>query len=268
MEGPSFQRSATPVPSPMRARQRPRPPDPRPLFDNVSFGVAARASVKGEGSRSGGDFTDVVVLPDGRWLVIVGDIEGKGAVVARDAEWAKDLLHTAGTDGDWPHQMVSLLNAARHPSDADVDAPACAVSVLSLRAHKDGFAGRACSAGNPLPLIIKADGHIQTVGGPGMAAGWFADSSWTDWTFTLHAGDTLIAFTDGLTDARSDDFLFGEGPLQAEIRNLAQRFAGDAPHIAKALVDSACSFGQLSTKHDDIAVAVLAVAPAARAEQR
>lgn len=229
-----------------------------PAPDGASFGVAARAT--GPTGDVTGDFSDVVELADGRWLLVVGDIEGKGEAAAPAAVRSQRLLHDVGIGGSWPHQLVARLNRAPRrwgPNDAD---RSLAVCVLSIRACPGGFAGRVCNAGSPLPFVVGDDGTLRSLGGPGQAVGYFPDTTWNDWAFRLVPGDTLIAFTDGLTDARSRNRLFGEGRLDAAARALAARHPGDGPRIAQELIAEACRFVGPSEPQDDIVVVVLAVA--------
>ena len=71
------------------------------------------------------------------------------------------------------------------------------------------------SAGHPLPLLLGADGQVNRVGSHGQAIGIVELPELTDATFAPSPGDTIVLFTDGVTDARGRGETFGENRLRA-----------------------------------------------------
>ena len=71
------------------------------------------------------------------------------------------------------------------------------------------------SAGHPLPLLLRADGAVEAVGGPGTLVGVVPDPDLADASAYLRDGDALVFYTDGVTEARGgdDNGILGEGRL-------------------------------------------------------
>lgn len=232
-------------------------PHELPKVQGASLGVASFAA--GGAGDLGGDFCDTTSLGDERWLFAVGDMEGKGPAAALAAAESRRILHASAESGAAPHQIVALLNGVLADADRPEATRPCAVCVVSVRACPGGFAGRVCSGGSPLPLIVRASGSLDTVGGPGLVAGYFPEDTWNDWAFDLGPGDTLIIFTDGLPDSRSRQRFFGHRRLETAARRLAGRHAGDGQAIAAGLVAAARRFALPLPPPDDMLVLALSI---------
>lgn len=230
-----------------------------PTLRDASIGLSSRAA---DGRWStGGDFCTLSEQPGRGLLLAVGDIEGKGQPAAPAAARTKRALAAASMGGQWPHTLVAGLNALAASWDPDSQSRSCAVCVMTIRAFPGGFAGLVCNAGSPLPVVVSIDGDIRPLGPPGLATGYLPEHTWNDRAFTLVPGDTLIVATDGLTDARSRNRLFGEGRFEATARAVTARHAGDGPRISRELLQAACRFTEPSPPRDDMLVLVLALRP-------
>lgn len=237
------------------------PLHPLPTIRGASLGVASFAT--GGGGDLGGDFCNTTSLGDERWLFAVGDMEGKGPAAALAAEESRRVLHASAESGAPPHEIIALLNGVLAHRDRPAATRPCAVCVVSVRACPGGFAGRVCNGGSPLPVIVRADGSLDPLGGPGLVAGYFPEDTWNDWAFDLGPGDTLIIFTDGLPDSRSRRRFFGHRRLESAARKLAARHPGDGPAIAAGLVGEARRFSHPRQPPDDMLVLALSIPRAA-----
>ena len=63
---------------------------------------------------------------------------------------------------------------------------------------------RYANAGHPAPLLLKADGTTELLNGNGLLLGVMKDAEYEDFQTTIDAGDTLVAFSDGITEARNE----------------------------------------------------------------
>jgi len=230
---------------------------PLPLVHGASLGVASFAT--GGSGGLGGDFCNASALADERWLFAVGDMEGKGPAAVFAAAESRRILHEAAESGAAPHEIIALLNGVLANTDRGEGSRPCAVCVVSLRTCPGGFAGRVCNGGSPLPVVVRANGELDPLGGPGLVAGYFPEDRWNDWAFDLVAGDTLIIFTDGLPDARSRRRFFGHHRLESAARKLAGRHIGDGPAIAAGLVAAARRFAHPRLPPDDMLVLALSI---------
>jgi serine phosphatase RsbU (regulator of sigma subunit) len=110
-------------------------------------------------------------------------------------------------------------------------------------------------AGHPSPIVIRAAGGAEFAGEPGMLLGVDTGLDVHETGLHLEPGDTLLVYTDGLTEAQAPARLLEPDELLAIAGSLAGRSAGD---IADALVESALSADVPG--RDDIALLVLRAA--------
>ncbi|MGZ6645525.1 MAG: SpoIIE family protein phosphatase, partial [Solirubrobacteraceae bacterium] len=157
----------------------------------------------------GGDFFDVVELDEG-FLAVVGDVTGKGVQAAALTALARYTLATAARFDPSPAAVVSLLNDVLvHRPDISLLTVACAHVVTA-----DGGARlRLTSAGHPLPVLSRPGQVPTTIGPPGLLLGMTGAARWEQSEIELHPGDTLLFYTDGVTDTPSGGERFGEERL-------------------------------------------------------
>ncbi len=134
----------------------------------------------------------------------------------------------------------------------------CTVACVRLE-PEDGSPGVGADvsrAGHPPPLIVRADGSVEEVGCSGRVLGVFPDAELRDTALRLMPGETLVLYTDGVTEARSPDGkFFGEGRLRDLLRSCAGFDAGAFAGSIKGVV---LEF-QEGSPRDDLAILVLRV---------
>jgi serine phosphatase RsbU (regulator of sigma subunit) len=157
----------------------------------------------------GGDFFDVVELDEG-FLAVVGDVTGKGVQAAALTALARHTLATAARFDPSPAKVVSLLNDVLvHRPDISLLTVACAHVVPT----EAGARLRLTSAGHPLPVLSRPGQAPTTIGPPGLLLGITGTARWEHSEIELHPGDTLLFYTDGVTDTPSGGERFGEERL-------------------------------------------------------
>ena len=159
------------------------------------------------------DFFDVVELDEG-FLAVVGDVTGKGVQAAALTALARYTLATAARFDPSPAAVVSLLNDVLvHRSDISLLTVACEHVVPSA----SGARLRLTSAGHPLPVLARAGRAPATVGPPGLLLGITGSARWEETEIELAPGDTLLFYTDGITDTPSGGERFGDERLLAAL---------------------------------------------------
>ncbi|WP_083958511.1 PP2C family protein-serine/threonine phosphatase [Herbidospora mongoliensis] len=210
-----------------------------------------------------GDFYDLFQISRDRWAFFLGDVCGKGAGAASVTSLIRYTLRAAAAyDGD-PLSMLTTLNTALFREYRSEDPRYCTVIVGVLTPDGDGFTVALASGGHPPALLLGADGEVafrQTRGG--MLVGMLADAVFTTTSVRLGPGDTLLLYTDGLTEAHAPasgtgDGRYGEEALHAFATGLGPTTAEGA---ITALAEVLRGFGDGLT--DDAAVLALSV-PAA-----
>lgn len=129
---------------------------------------------------------------------------GKGADTAAVTSLIRYTLRAAAVYDPDPATVLSTLNAALNKEYERDGGRFCTVIFGLLTPDGGGFTLTLASGGHPAPLLMRADGaagYPSISGGPFI--GVFADTGFTASTIRLEPGDTLLLYTDGLTDART-----------------------------------------------------------------
>ncbi|MDO4798682.1 MAG: SpoIIE family protein phosphatase [Coriobacteriales bacterium] len=216
-------------------------------------GVSAQScfSSATEAALVGGDFYDLIRLPQQHACVIMGDVSGKGVEAASVSSAVKTALGAYSWEGLRPARMVSLLNEfllgfARLETFATMF-----VGMIDLNARSLVY----CSAGHPPALLVRAaSGELVTLSEQSGVVGAFSGMAYRDGEVTLEAGDMLLLYTDGVTEARNPDgAFFGEDGLREVVsREVAAGFDGLCDRVLQDVRD----FVQ-HTPDDDVALLCL-----------
>jgi GAF domain-containing protein len=183
---------------------------PESLPHSDAFEVHAVYEPAGELNEVGGDFYDVLDC-DGHWLVAVGDVCGKGADAAGLTALARHTLRAAGISGQTPAQMLGTLHQAllRRPQRIEP----CTACVVLVRPDDGRARLTVALAGHYPPLLVGADGEAAPVGRAGTLLGAVDPIEVHEVDGELHAGETLLLYTDGVIDAGRPYRALGERGL-------------------------------------------------------
>jgi phosphoserine phosphatase RsbU/P len=212
--------------------------------------VAARYVAGGTGAEVLGDFYDVFPSVRGNWGVVVGDVCGKGAPAAKSTALARYTLRAEAHRQTSPSLILAALNQAL--LDWITDDPRFLTAIYAtVRPTLGGAVVQLSSAGHPLALIRRRDGRVETFGRPGTLLGLLPDPELHDAHRLLRAGDCLIMFTDGVTEARSriDRALYGDDRLRDVIAGLDEE---SADQIADAIQHAVLAFSGADISDDTV----------------
>ena len=234
---------------------------PRRLPDIEWCEVGARYRAAGEG-EVGGDFYDVFDTNDGAWFAAIGDVQGKGPEAAAITGLARYTIRTAASSERNPSRILRTLNHAMLKEGTDRFATVALARIQLV----NGTAMLAVSCGgHPLPYVIRASGAVETAECAGNLLGVFPEPELQDFMGELAPGDTVVFYTDGVTEEHAGDVVFGEQRLLPLLRECAGL---DADTIAGRIERAVVEFGPQDPK-DDMAILVLRFMPdrVARAAQ-
>ena len=189
--------------------------------------VAARYVAGGTGAEVLGDFYDIFPSVRGSWGMVVGDVCGKGAPAAKSTTLARYTLRAEAHRHRRPSLILAALNQAL--LDWPTDDPRFLTAIYATaRPTLAGASVQISSAGHPLALVRRAGGRVQTFGRPGTLLGLLPDPELWDSRTSLRRGDSLVLFTDGVTEARSqiDRNLYGYDRLHDVVAGLATCLRG------------------------------------------
>jgi serine phosphatase RsbU (regulator of sigma subunit) len=218
--------------------------------------VAARYRAGGTGAEVLGDFYDVFPSVGGSWGLVVGDVCGSGIAAAKSTAFARYTLRGEALRQARPSLILAGLNQAMLDWAAD-DPRFLTAIYATVRPRLSTTSVRISSAGHPLALIRRSDGRVETAGRPGTLLGLFPDLDLHDTRLQLRAGDAMILYTDGVTEARShiNRELYGDQRLTELLAGPANLSAGQ---IAAAIIKATRTFSG-GAVNDDTAVLVLKV---------
>ena len=194
-----------------------RPPG-LPVVPGVEIATSFRAAA--EHLEIGGDFYDVHG-DAGSWLVVLGDVCGKGVDAAVLNSRARQSIRTAARYDRSPGRILSTLNDVLYDDASDK----FVTVVCALVSPRDdgSVLVQVAVAGHPAPLVVRADGEVEQPAVNGRLAGVIRhDDPYEEVGFELLPGDAMVLFSDGIYEAKGPRGLYGMDRL----RKVLARYAG------------------------------------------
>lgn len=191
--------------------------------------VACFFQISSQNDELGGDFYDLHG-PDDDLVVLLGDVAGTGVEAVLHAKRIRNAVRTSALIERDPAWILGVVNSVLS-SDAEIDSELLATAVCArLTMVGDELHVRAAVAGHPPALVLRSGGGIEVVPGTGPALGLLETATYAETSVVLRDRDTLVLYTDGVTEARGHEDRFGYQRLLAVLEQL-----GGAP--ASAVVD-------------------------------
>jgi sigma-B regulation protein RsbU (phosphoserine phosphatase) len=197
----------------------------------------------------GGDFYDMIEMPDGSFGFLVGDVAGKGPAAALLTSKILGIFSAFAATNEDPAETMSQLNKVltRRAIDARY-----ATSMYGKLAASGEVVY--CSAGHNPALVFGVDG-LRRLEADGMPVGLFDFAPYSSSKLTLRAGDTMVLYSDGVTEAQSvDGSEFGEGRLVDVIKEQQGKPAGE---VLKQVIDAVTAFAHGAEQYDDVTALVI-----------
>jgi serine phosphatase RsbU (regulator of sigma subunit) len=217
--------------------------------------LAARSVPSARGGGVGGDFYDVHPAGEGRSAFVLGDVSGKGVHAAVVTSMARYTVRTLSAQGWRPREVLRQLNRALlEPDELERFCTVVYGHALPVVEGAGGVRLVLTLGGHPPPLVRRRDRSVGSVGIPGTVLGLLPEVDVHEVTVDLAAGDVLLAYTDGITEARNADGEFGEERLAGVLAGVdaAGRLADDVAEAVLAAVEA------FASERDDVALLVLA----------
>jgi serine phosphatase RsbU (regulator of sigma subunit) len=221
---------------------------PPPLPHLPGYSLAAMYRPAGAENEVGGDFYDAFRVTGG-WMLVIGDVTGRGAQAASITALARYTLRTAAVLTNNPLVALATLNRALL---ARRGGALCSVAALAL-SDDPRQPVRIAIAGHPPPLLIDGE-RVEEVVDSDPVLGAFPDAEWRIGQCSLEPGQQLVMITDGITEAVGEDGRFGEQRLRAQLAS-----AGNPADAVRRLEGALHSFTSGALEDD---AAILAIARA------
>ena len=225
--------------------QRSLLPDAVPAIPGWEIATMYRAASGSDEVEVGGDFYDFFETPMG-WLVLLGDVTGRGVEAASMTSLVRHGARFLAKHDLSPGGILTQLDEALR------EQPGLSLcSAVCIRLEGDRFV--MSSAGHPAPLMVRDDGRVRELGGAGPLLGGWEGSAWEDRIVHVAPGETLLMYTDGVTDTRGDAERFGTRRL----RRVLADHAGATPRELLAELESALDAFQAGGHSDDTGAVAL-----------
>ena len=222
---------------------------PGKLPEVVNFEFAARFE---PASSVGGDFFDVMMLPDGKVGVLLADVSDKGAHAALFMAVTRTLFRTEARR----HSGAVAVLQAVHDGLLDVSTIDMFVTALYGILDPETRLFRYGRAGQDEPLWVTSSGETSFLGGKGRFLGlWPGEPVDEERLIEFRPGDCLVIYSDGVTDmADPSGKEFGPKRLESVVRHLRSR---SAEEIAEGLFESVQDHRKSAESFDDVTFVVV-----------
>lgn len=181
-----------------------------PGYDASGFYVPS-----GPDAHIGGDYYDVFTMPDGRTVIAIGDVCGKGVVAATKTSAIKYTLRGLIGAGAGPGEALAELNRQVTATGDPSDIVTVWIGVLDRSARRLMFA----NGGHPPGLLMRSGTRrIQRLCATGPLLGAAPGIEYGSRAVDIEAGDLLLLYTDGVTEARRGKLFFGEGRVRRVLK--------------------------------------------------
>ncbi len=236
-----------------RTLQRSLLPGALPVVEGLELASAYLPA--GDGHEVGGDFYDVFRAGDD-WVLVIGDVCGKGPEAAQLTALCRHTIRVASLDRDDvdPLGTLELLNRAILAFQPGSTRFSTAVVARVRPVAGGGALVSVANAAHVPPVTVRARGTVEPLPVRGGLLG--IDPVWrgTGWQGELEPGDTVVLYTDGVTEARRHGLFFGERRLSRVLRRAA---GGSAAELVRALEGSVHEFQSGAPLLDDVAILAL-----------
>jgi len=197
-----------------------------------------------------GDYYDVIVRPDGRIYFVIADVSGKGITAALVMTSLATAFSIFTRNDPTPAELVRELNVTLAPKTAPTKFATLFAGVLDPATGRVDFT----NAGHVPPLIVGRDG-VQQLTTTDMVIGLFAAATYRNQSITLAPGDSLVLFTDGVTEAENEaEEQLGLDP----VATLLATFHGSAAATILEIIDKQVqTFTRDAPAGDDVTMLAL-----------
>ncbi len=224
-------------------------PQALPAIPGVQMAGRYRAAAADQ--EVGGDFYDAFPIGDDRWGIAIGDVCGKGPEAAALTALARYTIRALGDQA--PAQVLSALNDAVLREREETSHRFLTAVFAVARARGGMLHLELAAAGHPPPVVLRRDGSVEHLALGGPLAGVIEHLEYSPAHCVLGPGDTMVLYTDGLTDARAPAHILTD----SDVLQLVARGRGmDAAGLA-AFLEQGATGG--APPRDDIALLVVAL---------
>jgi serine phosphatase RsbU (regulator of sigma subunit) len=224
-------------------------PDEMPKIPGYSLAALWKPAFE-----TSGDYYNIFSLPGGRWGFIVADVCDKGAPAALYMAMAHSLIRERVEKESSPAALLGQVNKALCDQDIKTNFITSFYAILD----PENASIKYTLAGHPPPLLRESNGNVQVLSGKGIALGVIPEALYEDMDLSLAPGQSMVAFTDGLTDANNQ---LSESFQLEHLKKAVSSAPAAAEALVKQLESTIDGWVKETPKFDDMTLLVIARTP-------
>ena len=200
----------------------------------------------------GGDFYDFFRIDDDRIGFVIADVSGKGVPAAIFMAVSRTLIRATGIRGVSPSECINYSNTLLEKESVNNMFVTVFYGIYNIKTGEIRYT----NAGHNPPYVLKQDGSLERFPVSGnMAIGIFGDFEYTEATLQLEQGDTLLLYTDGVTEAiNTYEEEFQERRLEQTLKNMVNP---DCQKMIDTIKADVKAFANGAEQSDDITLLAL-----------
>ena len=222
---------------------------PQQMTEISGYSVAVQSSTCYE---VGGDYVDLVSLPDGSELMVVADVAGKGLASAIVATSFRSAFRAMSLAGLPLAELVARMNQQHYGEGTE--ARRRYVTAIFLKLDPATHTIEVVNAGHNPGFLLSADKTVHEIEASGTPIGLIPMTQYSSETLLFHPGSRLLFYTDGLTEVFQGDDEFGPERLLATFRECKSE---DCTAILKILWQQLAEFSRGEPQQDDMTALAL-----------
>jgi len=184
---------------------------PFEMYMTPGYTLATRFIAGSPGKYIGGDFYDVFETEDRKTGLLIGDVTGKGVEAASLAVAVRSTIRAFSYEFSRADQALTHTNAATYTQSSFQERFATVfLAILDPKTGQFSYA----SAGHPQSMVIRADGRVELLNTGQYPIGINSQTVYTSSELQVSSGETLVMYTDGISEAHKNSEMYGENGIQ------------------------------------------------------
>ncbi len=201
----------------------------------------------------GGDLYDFLPYDAHRSGIALGDVSGKAAAAALYAALVSGIMRSVAGHHPSASEMLRMLNDSLQERRLDSQY----LSMVYAVWNDENLTLQIANGGAVQPLFARSDGEVETIRAEGFPIGMFPNATWEEFSISTQPGDSIVFFSDGITDAQNaDGEMFGTERLTACVKKHCRK---SASKLAEVILNEVGRFQGSPDRFDDETVLVLRV---------
>lgn len=195
----------------------------------------------------GGDFYDFFMIDNDRLGFVIGDVSGKGVPAAIFMAVSRTLIRATGLKGMSAGECMQYVNNLLCNESVSCMFVTVFYAIMNMKTGELEYA----NAGHNPPYILRSTGKVEKLYSSGeLVLGCFEDQSYLTKKTQLYSGDTILLFTDGITEAfNKENIFYGETRLENLLSSLQDP---DTESLINIIVEDVNTYSEGVSQSDDI----------------